>query len=56
MEGLSELGINKKLIKNKNVLSDILQKEQVFRDEEENNEADEGNSTDSNEEEETASE
>ena len=56
MEGLAELGVNKRLIKNKKVLSDILQKEQVFHDEEENNEADDGNSTDSNEEEETASE
>ena len=56
LEGLAELGVNKRLIKNKKVLCDILQKQQVFRDEEENNEADDGDSTDSNEEEETASE
>ena len=37
-------------------LSDILQKEQVFRNEEEHNEANDGHLTDINEEEETASE
>ncbi|KAL9955052.1 hypothetical protein ACROYT_G042656 [Oculina patagonica] len=54
MEGLAELGVNTRLIKNKKILSDILQKEQAYRDKEE--EVDDGNSTDSNEEEETASE
>ena len=53
-EGLAELGVNKRLIKNKKVLSDILQKEQVYRDKEE--EEDDNNSTGSSEEEETASE
>ena len=48
---MAELGVNKRLIKNKKDLSDILQKEQVYCNEEKNNEADDGNSTDNNEEE-----
>ena len=55
MEGLAELGINKNLIKNKKLLSYLLEKEKRYRNEEEEEEsdngADDGNSTDSNEEE-----
>ena len=53
MEGLAELGINKNLIKNKKLLSDPLEKEKSYRNEEEesDNGADDSNSTDSNEEE-----
>ena len=56
LDGLAQLGVDKRLIKNKKVLSDILQKEQVYRDKEESdNETSDGNLTDSGEEE-TASE
>ena len=55
MEGLAELGIDKNLIKNKKLLSDLLAKEEMYRNEEEEEESvngtDDGNSTDSNEEE-----
>ena len=52
------MGINKNLIKNKKLLSDLLEKEKRYRNEEEDsdNGGDDGNLTDSNEEEETASE
>ena len=54
--GLAQLGVDKRLIKNKKVLSDILQKEQAYRDKEESaNETSDGKLTDSSEEE-TASE
>ena len=58
MEGLAELGINKNLIKNKELLSDLLEKEEKYRNEEEDsdNGGDDGNSTDRSEEEKTASE
>ena len=55
LDGLAELGVNKRLIKNKKILSDLLEKEKAYRENE--NEADDD--TDSNErsdEEETASE
>ena len=56
LDGLAQLGVDKRLIKNKKVLSDILQKEQAYRDKEESdNETSDGNLTDSSEEE-TASE
>ena len=56
LDGLAQLGADKRLIKNKKVLSDILQKEQAYRDKEESdNETSDGNSTDSSDEE-TASE
>ena len=56
LDGLAQLGVDKRLIKNKKVLSDILQKEQAYRDKEESdNETSDGNSTDSSDEE-TASE
>ena len=53
MEGLAELGINKNLIKNRKLLSDLLEKEKRYRNEEEkfHNGADDGNSTNSDEEE-----
>ena len=52
LEGLAELGVNKNLIKNKELLSDLLKKEKKYRNEEEgsDNGGDDGNSTDSNEE------
>ena len=58
LDGLAELGINKRLIKNKKLLSDLLEKEIGSRDKEEEqaNEENEGNSSDSNDEDETASE
>ena len=56
LDGLAQLGVDKRLIKNKKVLSDILQKEQAYRDKEESdNETSDGNSTDSSDKE-TASE
>lgn len=56
LDGLAELGIVKRLIKNKKVLSDLLEKEQAYHDNKESDkETSDGNSTDSNEEE-TASE
>ena len=56
LDGLAQLYVDKRLIKNKKVLSDILQKEQAYRDKEESdNETSDENSTDSSEEE-TASE
>ena len=56
LDGLAQLGVDKRLIKNKKVLSDILKKEQAYRDKEESdNETSDGNSTDSSGEE-TASE
>ena len=54
-EGLAELGVDKRLIKNKKLLSDLLEKEKEYR----NNEGSENNeepSTDSEDEVETASE
>ena len=39
MEGLAELGINKNLIKNKKLLSDLLGKEKRYRNEEEEEES-----------------
>ena len=52
LDGLAQLGVDKRLIKNKKVLSDILQKEQAYRDKEESdNETSDGNSTDRSDEE-----
>ena len=58
LDGLAELGINKRSIKNKKLLSDLLEKEMGSRDKEgeQANEENEGNSSDSNDEDETASE
>jgi len=55
LEGLAELGVDKRLIKNKKLLSDLLEKENEYR----NNEGSENNeeqSTDSEDEVETATE
>jgi len=55
LEGLAELGVDKRLIKNKKLLSDLVEKEKEYR----NNEGSENNeeqSTDSEDEVETASE
>ena len=58
LDGLAELGVHKRLIKNKNILSDLLEKEKAYRENE--NEADADNdsndSNDSGDQEETASE
>ena len=52
---MAQLGVDKRLIKNKKVLSDILRKEQAYRDREESdNETSDGNSTDSSEKETTS--
>ena len=52
LDGLAQLGFDKRLIKNKKVLSDILQKEQAYRDKEKSdNGTSDGNSTDSSDEE-----
>ena len=58
LDGLAELGINKRLMKNKKLLSDLLEKEIGSRgkEEEQANEENEGNSSDGNDEDETASE
>ena len=63
LDGLAELGVDKRLIKNKKILSDLLEKEKAYRENE--NEADENeadddsdsnDSNDSSDQEETASE
>ena len=44
LDGLAQLGVDKRLIKNKEFLSEILQKEQAYRDKEESdNETGDGN-------------
>ena len=56
LDGLAELGIDKRLIKNKKNLSDLLEKEKEYGDNEDSKyNANEEQSTDSDEEEETAS-
>ena len=52
LDGLAELGVDKHLIKNKKILSDLLEKEKAYR--ENKNEADDDN--DSSDQEESASE
>ena len=52
---MAELEVDKRLIKNKKLLSDLLEKEKGYRDNEDS-ENNEGQSTDSEEDEETASE
>ena len=43
-DGFAQLGVDKRLIKNKEVLSEILQKEQAYRDKEKSdNETSDGN-------------
>ena len=58
LDGLAELGVDKRLIKNKKILSDLLEKVKAYRESE--NEADDDNvsngSNDSSDQEETASE
>ena len=56
LDGLAELGVNKRLIKNKKLLSDLLKKEREYQDKEEEsgNEANDENLSDSSEEEETS--
>ena len=55
LDGLAELEVDKRLIKNKKILSDLLEKEKAYRENE--NEADDDNdSNDSSDQEETASE
>ena len=58
LDGLAELGVNKRLIKNKELLSDLLEKERGYQDKEDEsgNEANDENLSDSSEEEETSSE
>ena len=59
LDGLAELRVNKRLIKNKNkILNDLLEKERGYQDKEEGsgNEANDENLWDSSEEEETSSE
>ena len=52
LDGPAQLGVDKRLIKNKKVLSNIVQKEQAYRDKEESdNDTSDGNSTDSSDEE-----
>ena len=53
LDGLAELGVNKRLIKNKKLLSDLLEKEREYQ--ESGNEANDENLSDSSEEEETSS-
>ena len=56
LDGLAELRVNKNLIKNKKMLSDLLEKEKTYNDKNESdNEASDGDSSE-NGEEETASE
>ena len=57
LDGLAELGVNKRLIKNKKLLSDLLEKERGYQDKEDEsgNEANDENLSDSSEEEETSS-
>ena len=55
LDGLADLGVHKRLIKNKKILSDLLEKEKAYRENE--NEADDDNdSNDSSDQEESASE
>ena len=58
LDGLAELGVDKRLIKNKKILSELLEKEKAYRENE--NEADDdsdsNDSNDSSDQEETASE
>ena len=55
LDGLAELGVDKHLIKNKKILSDLLEKEKAYGENE--NEADDDNdSNDSSDQDETASE
>ena len=58
LDGLAELGVNKRLVKNKKLLSDLLEKERGYQDKEDEsgNEANDENLSDSSEEEETSSE
>ena len=58
LDGLAKLGVNKRLIKNKKLLSDLLEKERGYQDKEDEsgNEANDENLSDSSEEEETSSE
>ena len=57
LDGLAELGVNKRLIKNKKLRSDLLEKERGYQDKEDEsgNEANDENLSDSSEEEETSS-
>ena len=55
LDGLAELGDDKRLIKNKKILSDLLEKEKAYR-ENENEADDDSDSNDSSDQEETASE
>ena len=51
LDGLAELGVNKNLIKNKKLLSDLLEKEQAYNDNESDGETSEGASSEHAEEE-----
>ena len=55
LDGLAQLGVDKRLIKNKKILSDLLEKEKAYR-ENENETDDDNDSNDSSDQEETASE
>ena len=54
LDGLAELGVNKNLIKNKKLLSDLLEKEQAYNDNESDGETSDGASSDHAEEETTS--
>ena len=54
LEGLTQLGVDKPLIKNKKILSDLLEKEKVYRENEEEGD-DNNNRSDSSDGEESQS-
>ena len=61
LDGLAELGVDKRLIKNKKILSDLLEKEKAYRENEngaddDSDSNDSNDSNDSSDQEETASE
>ena len=55
LDGLTELGVDKRLIKNKKILSDLLEKEKIYRDNEGEGD-DDSNRSDSSDGEESQSE
>ena len=58
LDGLAELGVDKRLIKNKKILSDLLEKEKVYRENEgeDDDDSDRSDISDSSEGEESHSE
>ena len=55
LDGLAELGVDKRLIKNKKILSDLLEKEKIYRENEGEGD-DDSNRSDSSDDEESQSE